>query len=40
MQLTIAINFISTKDTDEKHVMYQKIYNIEILIYDKADKVI
>ena len=38
-QLTIAINFISSKDTDEERVMHSKSDNIEIIIHDKADKV-
>ena len=39
-QLTIAINFISSKDTDEERVMHSKSNSIEIMINDKADKVI
>ena len=38
-QLTIAINFISSKDTDEERVMHSKSDNIEIIIPDKADEV-
>ena len=38
-QLTIAINFISSKDTDEERVMHSKSDNIEIIIHDKADEV-
>ena len=37
--LAIAINFISSKDTDEECVMHSKSDNIEITINDKADKV-
>ena len=36
VQLIIAINFISSKDNDEKH---SKSDNIEIMIIDKADEV-
>ena len=39
IQLTIAINFISSKDNHE-HVMHSKSDNIEIMINDKADEVI
>ena len=39
MQLTIAINLISSKDTDEERVTHSKIDNIEIIFSDKADKV-
>ena len=35
-QLTIAINFISSKDNDEERVMHSKNDNIEIMINDKA----
>ena len=38
IQLEIAINFSSCKDTDEEHVII-KSGNIEIIIYDKADEV-
>ena len=40
IQLTIAINFISSKDNDEEHVMYLKNDNKKIKINDKADEVI
>ena len=36
----MTINFISSKDTGEKCVMHSKSYNIEIMTFDKADKVI
>ena len=39
IQLTIAINFISSKDHDEEHVMHSKSNNIEFMIYDNADEV-
>ena len=38
IQLTIAIDFISSKDKDEERVMYSKSDNEEIKINDKADK--
>ena len=40
IQLTIQINFISSKDTAEDRVMYSKSNNIEIMIYNKSDEVI
>ena len=40
IQLTIAINIISSKDPDEKRVMHSKNDNIEIIIYNKADDVV
>ena len=39
IQLTIAINFISSKDNDGECVMHSKNDNIEIMINDKADEV-
>ena len=36
----IAIHFISSKNTDEEHVMHSKRDNIEIIIYDEADELI
>ena len=39
IQLTIAINFISSIDTDAEHAMRLKRDNIEIMINDEADKV-
>ena len=38
LQLTIVINFISSKDTGEEHVMHSKSDNIEIMISDKVIK--
>ena len=38
--ITIAINFISSKDTDKEWVMHAKSDNIETMINNKADKVI
>ena len=40
IQSTIAINFVSSKDIDEEHVMHSKSHNIEIVIRDEADEVI
>ena len=40
IQLTITIDFISSKDDDEEHVMHSKSDNIEIRISDDADEVI
>ena len=34
------MNFISSKDIDEEHIMHLKSDNIEIMSHDKADKVI
>lgn len=38
IKLAIAINFISSKDTDDECVMHSKCDSIEIIIYDKADE--
>ena len=38
IQLTTAIDFISSKDNDEECVMHLKSDNIEILINDKSMK--
>ena len=38
IQLTIAIDFISSRDKDEERVMHSKSDNEEIKINDKADK--
>ena len=40
IKLTLAINFMSSKNIDEKLVMHSKSDNIKIVIYDKADEVI
>ena len=40
IQLTIANNFISSIDNDEERVIHSKSDNIEIMIDDKAYKVI
>ena len=38
--MTIANNFISSIDNDEKRVMHSKSDNIEIMINDEADEII
>ena len=38
--IRIAINFISSEDNDEEHVMHSKGDNIENMINEKADQVI
>ena len=40
IQWTIAINFLSSNENDEEHVMHSKSDSIEIFINDKADEVI
>ena len=40
IQLTIAINFISSKDIGKERVMHSKSDNIEIMINEKVDEVI
>ena len=40
IQLTIAINFTSSKDVDEEHVMYSKSDNIEFTSCDDANEII
>ena len=41
IQLTITINFISSKDdNNEERVMHSKSKNIETMISDEADEVI
>ena len=37
IQLTMAINFISSKDSEEIRAMYTKSDNIEIIIGNKTD---
>ena len=39
-QLTIAINFIFSKNDDEEHVMHSKSDYIEIMINDEEDEVV
>ena len=38
--MTMAINFISSKDTCEERVIYSKSVNIKIMICDKIYEVI
>ena len=40
IQLTIAINFISSKDSDETRTMHTRSDNIEIKIDNKIDEII
>ena len=40
IQLTIAINFISSKDVDEESVMHSKSDNKEFMPYDNANEVV
>ena len=40
VQLTIAINFISSKDVDEEQVMHSKKDNIEFTTYDNANDIV
>ena len=38
--MTVAINFISSIDINEEHVIHSKSHNKEIRINDEADEVI
>ena len=40
IQLTIVINFISSKDTNKEQVMHSKSDNIEVMTYDNANEFI
>ena len=40
IQLTIAINFISSKNTEEERVMYWRSDNIRFTSYNDAKKII
>ena len=40
IQLTIAINFISSKDVDEEHAIHSKRNNIEFMSCDNANGVV
>ena len=40
IQLTIAISFVSSKDTDEERIIHSKSENIEVKINDEANEVI
>ena len=39
IQLTVAINFISSKDSDVTHTMHTKSDNIEIMIGNETDEI-
>ena len=40
IQLTMAINFISSKDSDETRTMHTKINNVEIMIGSETNEII
>ena len=40
IQLTIAINFISSKDSDEAHTMHTESNNVEIIVGSETDEII
>ena len=40
VQLTIAINFISSKDADEEQVMHLESDNIEFMTYGNANNIV
>ena len=40
IKLIMAINFLSSKDSEETHTMYSKIGNIKILIGSETDGII
>ena len=40
IQLTMQINFISSKDSEETRTMYTKSHNIEIMMGNKTDEII
>ena len=40
IQLTMKINFISHKDSEETRIMYIKNHNIEIMVGNKTDEII
>ena len=40
IQLTMAINFMSSKDTEEKHVMHSTSDNIKFIPHDDANEVV
>ena len=40
IQLTVAINFISSKDAEEERVMYAKSDNKEFVTYNNANGVV
>ena len=40
IQLTMAINFISSKDSDETHTMHTKSNNVEIMMGSETNEII
>ena len=40
IQLTVAINFNSSKDSDETQTMHAKSNNVEIMMGSETDKII
>ena len=40
IQLTMPINFMSPKDSEETHTMHAKSHNVEIMMGSKTDKII
>ena len=40
VQLTIAINFISSKDADQEQVMHLESDNIEFMTYGNANNIV
>ena len=40
IQLTIAINFVSSKDAEEKHVMHSKSENKKFALYNNVNGVV
>ena len=40
VQLTIAINFIFSKDADEERVIHSKSNNTELMTYDNANDIV
>ena len=40
IQLTITINFISSKDAEEEHVMHSRSNSIKFTSYNDADEVV
>ena len=39
VQLTIAVNFISSRDNDEEQVMHLESDNIEVMTHDNVNEV-
>ena len=39
-QLTMKINFISSEDTNKKHVIHSKRDTIEVMSYDDLEKIV